>query len=119
MDGETLRRRAVVLRRSDRLRADERAVLGNPERDLAPAAASDHRNHLEGRADRSGAGNLEMRHAELVGEACAIACVPVDQLDDAGRLTERADAVEHAVVEARDRRARPSRPPRAHASSAA
>ncbi len=101
MNGEALGRGAVVLRGADGLGADERAVLRQPERHLAPPASPQHRQDLEGRAGWSDERNVEVRHAELVRDAPAVSRVPVEQLQDARRLTEGADSLEHTVVEHR------------------
>ena len=83
--------------RAERVGADEDPALRPPERDLLPPAAAEHRQEPERRLRQRQRDDVE-RHAEPRGQRGAVAVVPVDQLDHAGRLAERADALLDAVA---------------------
>ena len=72
--------------------ADERPARRLPERDLAPEAVVPHRQRLERRAGDALQRPHE-RHAEPRRPGRAVARVAVEQLQDACRLAERADAL--------------------------
>jgi hypothetical protein len=91
-DAEALSRRTVVPRSADRLGADERPLLREPERDLVPPAPPQERQHLERRTRRGLRWNLVVGDAELLGDGAAVTAVPVEQLQDAGRVAELASA---------------------------
>jgi hypothetical protein len=55
--------------------------------------------HLERRVGRRLVGHDVVRHAEELGDACAVAVVPVEQLHDGRRLAERAHALERVLVQ--------------------
>lgn len=88
-------RRPEVGRGSERIAAHERALLPKPERDLVPARDPDDLEDVEGRARNAVGRRHVMRYAEPAGELGRIAPVPVDELDDGGRLAQRADALLH------------------------
>ena len=83
--------------RAERIGADEDAALRPPERDLLPPAAAQHGQEPERRARERLRDDVH-RNAEPLGESGAVAVVPVDQLDHAGRLAERADALLDALA---------------------
>jgi hypothetical protein len=91
MDAKRLAPRAEVVEAAERVAAHENPLGGKPEGDLPPEPAPD-----EGQNDERRAGHLrEWRHvegdAEPLGDRGAVALVTIDELDDSGRLAERAD----------------------------
>jgi hypothetical protein len=89
--------RPVVPRRPERVRADEDAPLGPPERDLLPPPRVSHGEELERRAGKLVRDKV-MRHAESRGELRAIAVMTVEQLDHPGRLAGGANPFFDAVA---------------------
>src|SRR5438552_4178180 len=81
-------RRTIVLRSADRVGANERPLLREPERDLVPPAPPQERQHLERRTRRGLLRNLVVGDAELLGDGTAVTAVAVEQLQDAGRVAE-------------------------------
>ena len=103
--------------RPDRVGDEQQPPLRPPERHLAPPAAPDDRAQLERRSGKL-ARHDEMRDAEPPGDGGAVAVVPVEQLDDPGRLPELPDARRRARASRRRRRARRGRRPRGRARCA-
>src|SRR5918995_4492199 len=97
MDTERLVPGAEVAGAAERIGADERPAAWNPGGELPPEARIDDANELETRprqlVDRDG----EVRYAEERRKLGRIALVPVEQLDDPGRLAERRDAFERRL----------------------
>ena len=79
--------------RADQLRDDERAALGPPQRDLAPARHIDHRHDGE-RAVRDLGGQAQVRDAQPRRDRGAVAAVAVEQLQHGRGAPERGDALE-------------------------
>lgn len=98
MKREPLAADAQRRNRSEHVRADEHPGLGPPQRDLLPAPAVAHRQDLEGRLLEWLARDYVVPHAEALGEGAAIAVVPVEKLDDSGRLARRANALLDTVA---------------------
>jgi hypothetical protein len=97
-DTEPLSRPAVVLGRTDRVGADERPLLREPERDLVPPAVPQERQDLERRPRRGLPENLVVWDAELFGDGAAVTAVPVEQLHNAGWLAELRRTPQRALV---------------------
>jgi hypothetical protein len=94
---EQLARATEVGRSPDCVSADEDGFLRAPEGRLPPAEAVDHTKHLERRPGNALKGHPEERHLEALGQRCAIPLVPVEELNDTGRLAERAHALLHPL----------------------
>ena len=92
MDGESLALREVVGRRPQRVGEREHPLLGEPQSHLLPARAPHGGDDLERRARHSAEGHAMVGHAETLRNGEAVALVPVEELDDAGRIAERTDA---------------------------
>jgi hypothetical protein len=88
-----------VVHRPERIAADEDTSLGPPEGDFLPPAPHPDRNELERRHARGGYD--VMRHAETLGQLGAVSVMPVEQLQDPGRLAGGPDPILHAVAEER------------------
>jgi hypothetical protein len=88
-----------VVHRPERIAADEDASLGPPEGDFLPPAPHPDRNELERRYARGGYD--VMRHTETLRHLGAVSIMPVEQLQDPGRLAGGPDPVLHAVAEER------------------
>ena len=84
LDANGLSAGGEELVRADRLGDDERACGGPPQRGLAPRTVAREADRLE-RAVRERVGDDEVRDAELRRDSCAVAVVPVEQLDDSSR----------------------------------
>ena len=97
MNPEPLVAGEEIVRRSERIAADQDTSLGPPEGDFLPPAPQPDRNELERRHARGG--HDVMRHAETLCELGAVSAVTVEQLQDPGRLAGRPDPVLHAVAE--------------------
>jgi hypothetical protein len=97
-DAKPLSRRAVVLGGADRVGADERPLLRVPEGDLVPPAAPQERQDLKRRLCRGLLGNLVVWNAKLLGDGTAVTAVPVEQLHNAGRVSELTRARQRALV---------------------
>ncbi len=97
-DAKPLSRRAVVLRSTDRIGADQRPLLRVPEGDLMPPAAAQERQDLEPRPRRGLLGKLVVWDAELLGEGTAVTAVSVEQLHNAGWLAELTRAPQRFLV---------------------
>jgi len=97
VDGETFARRSVVACRSERVRADERTLPGPPESGLPPAPPVADGHDLEGRAGDAGEGDAVKPRAQPLREGGTVALVAVEELDDPGRLAERAHPILDAV----------------------
>src|SRR5437762_11928930 len=74
---------------SDSFGNDENTPFGPPECDLFPLPRIDDAMELK-RAGRLVRQNVQ-RDAQAIRQGAAVPVVPVDQLQDAGRLTGRAD----------------------------
>ena len=88
-----------VVHRPERIAADEDTSLGPPEGDFLPPAPHPDRNELERRHARGGYD--VMRHAETLRQLDAVSVMPVEQLQDPGRLAGSPDSILHAVAEER------------------
>jgi hypothetical protein len=77
--------------RAERLGDDEQMAVRPPQRALAPARNIDDLRQLERRVDTFR--QAVMRHSEAPSQLGAVAVVPVEQLDHAGRFAERACAL--------------------------
>jgi len=86
-----------VVHRSDRIAANEDTPLGPPEGDFLPPAPHPDRNELERRHARGR--HDVMRNAETLRQLGAVAVMPVEQLQDPGRLAGGPDPILHAVAE--------------------
>ena len=91
MDAESFAIGAEVVRRAERVREDEHTPLGPPERYLLPEAPRVDRNELELR-DRSTRNDV-IRDAEPRGQRRTITIVTIEQLDDAGGGSRRANPI--------------------------
>lgn len=98
MDAEALAGRAEVAGAAEGVCADDDALLRKPERDLPPALEADDGSDDEGRSRQIGQRRDMERHTEPVRDRGAVALVPVEELDDAGRLAEGAEPVVEAVA---------------------
>ena len=96
MDAERLSSGAEVGEAPERITAHEDPLLGKPERDLLPEPASDDGQHHERCTRHVGERRDVERDAEPVGDRCVVALVAVDELDDSGRLAERANPLVEA-----------------------
>jgi DNA polymerase (family X) len=96
VDAEWLVSRAEVAEAPERVAADEDLLLRKPERDLAPEPASHDRQHDERRPRHVGERRDVEGDSEPVGDLSAVTLVAVDELDDSGRLAERADPLVEA-----------------------
>src|SRR5438309_4880991 len=96
MHAEQLAGRDEVAHRPERVAAQEHLLLRPPQRDLAPEAVPHDRDRVERRAGDALEGRLVERDAEPPGERGAVAPVPVEELDHAGRLAEGADPLIHS-----------------------
>jgi hypothetical protein len=99
MNPEPLVAGEEVVHRPERIAADEDTSLGPPEGDFLPPAPHPDRNELERRHARGGYD--VMRHTETLRQLGAIAVMPVEQLQDAGRLAGGPDPILHPVAEER------------------
>jgi hypothetical protein len=97
-DAEPLCRPAVVRGGTDRVGADERPLLREPERDLVPPAAPQERQNLEWRPRRGLFGNLIVWDAKFLRDTTAVTAVPVEQLHNAGWLAELRRTPQRALV---------------------
>ena len=88
-----------VVHRPERIAADEDTSLGPPEGDFLPPAPHPDRNELERRQARGGYDVV--RHAETLRQLGAVSVMPVEQLQDPGRLAGGPDPILHAVAEER------------------
>ena len=86
-----------VVHSPERIGADQHTSLGPTEGHFLPPAAHPDRNELERRHARGGY-NV-MRHAEALRQLGAVSVVPVEQLQDPGRLAGGADPLLHAVAQ--------------------
>jgi hypothetical protein len=82
---------AEVAHAPERVAANEDALRREVERDLPPERYAAHGDRIE-----RGAGNAVQRshvqmNAKAPGEGLAVTPVPIDELDDAGRLPESVD----------------------------
>ena len=75
----------------ERVAADEDPLLREVERDLTPEARHAHGDHLEGGIRNAPERGHVQRDAEPPGDSSAIAAVPVEELNDPGRLAECPD----------------------------
>ena len=99
MNPEPLVAGEEVVRRPERIAADEDTSLGPPEGDFLPPAPQSDRNELERRHVRRGYD--VMRHAETFRQLGAVSVMAVEQLQDPGRLAGGPDPIFHAVTEER------------------
>jgi len=99
VDAEALVTGKEVADRPERISADEDTTLGPPEGDLLPPAPHPDRNELERRHARGG--HDVMRHAEILRQLRAVSVMPVEQLQNAGRLAGGPDPILDAVAENR------------------
>ena len=97
MNPERLIACVEVVHRAERISADEHTSLGPPEGDFLPPAAHPDRNELEWRQARRGYDMV--RHAKTLRQLGAVTVVPVEQLQDPGRLAGGADPILHAVAQ--------------------
>ncbi len=95
MHGEQLAAAEEVGSRPERVSAGEDRRLRPPQRNFLPSSPEPDRQELEG-ADRLGRDDV-VPDSQPFRDARAIAVVPVEQLDDAGRLAERTDSLLHTV----------------------
>jgi len=86
-----------VVHRPERIGADEDTWLGPPERDFLPTAPHPDWNELEWRRARGGYDMV--RHAETLRQLGAVSVMPVEELQDPGRLAGGPDPILHAVAE--------------------
>jgi DNA polymerase (family X) len=91
MDAERLVSGAEVPEAPERIAADEDPLLGEPERDLAPEPAPHDREHDKRRPGHFSERRDMKGNSEPGGDRRVVAVVPIDELDDAGRLAEPAD----------------------------
>ncbi len=91
MYGDGLVAGAEVAGRAERVSDDERTLGREPERHLLPPSAADDRDHLERRVRHTIEWGHVQRHAEPVRPGFAVPRVPVNELDHACGLAERAD----------------------------
>ena len=99
MNPERLIACVEIVHRPERIGADEHTSLGPPEGDFLPPAPHPDRNELEWRQARGG--YEVVRHAETLRQLGAVSVVPVEELQDPGRLAGSADPILHAVAEKR------------------
>ena len=99
MNPEPLVAGEEVVDRPERIAADEDTSLGPPEGDFLPPAPHPDRNELERRHTRGG--HEVMRHAETLRHLDAVSVMPVEQLQDPGRLAGGPDPIFHVVAEDR------------------
>jgi len=95
MDCQPLVSRTEVRRGAEHVGADEHTVVGPPERDFLPGTAVLDVDAGE-RTERAVRDEV-VADAELSGEFCAGAVVPVEQLDHACRGAGRPDALLDAL----------------------
>jgi hypothetical protein len=86
-----------VVHSPERIGADEQTSLGPPEGDFLPPAPHPDRNELEWRQARGGYDMV--RHAETLRQLGAVSVMPVEQLQDPGRLAGGPDPTLHAVAQ--------------------
>ena len=99
MNPERLIACVEVVHRAERISADEHTSLGPPEGDFLPPAPHPDRNEVEWRQARGG--YEVVRHAETLRQLGAVSVVPVEELQDPGRLAGSAEPILHAVAEKR------------------
>ena len=99
MNPERLIARVEVVHRPERIGANEHTSLGPPEGDFLPPAPHPDRNELEWRQARGG--YEVVRHAETLRQLGAVSVMPVEELQDPGRLAGGPDPILHAVAEER------------------
>jgi hypothetical protein len=97
VDPEQLVTGAEVTRSSEGIGADEDSFFGPPESRLPPAEAVDQAKRVEWRYGNPLERHAEERHAEARGQRRAITVMPVEELNDTGRLAERQHTLLHAV----------------------
>jgi hypothetical protein len=97
MNPERLIACVEVVHRPERIGADEHTSLGPPEGDFLPPAPHPDRNEFEWRQARGGYDVV--RHAEALRQLGAVSVVPVEQLQDPGRLAGSAEPILDAVAE--------------------
>ena len=88
-----------VVRRPERIAADEDTSLGPPEGDFLPPAPHPDRKEPERRHARGGYD--VMWHTETLRQLDAVSVMPVEQLQDPGRLAGGPDSILHVVAEER------------------
>lgn len=88
-----------VVHRPERIAADEDTSLGPPEGDFLPPAPHPDRNEPERRHARGGYD--VMWHTETLRQLDAVSVMPVEQLQDPGRLAGGPDSILHVVAEER------------------
>src|SRR5262245_57008027 len=98
MDAEAVFASEVVRDGAERVAADEYPALRPPQRDLGPEPRPHDPERLERRSGHEGERRDVERDAEPPGQGRAVAPVPVEQLDDPGRLAERAHSLFHTVA---------------------
>ena len=97
MDADLLTGRDEVANAPERIGAHEDSLAGKPESDLQPVLPADDRQHDE-RPYRPVCERSHLqRHAEPPCNLGAVALVPVEELDDPGRLAQRGDALVQAL----------------------
>lgn len=97
MNPEPLVACVEVVHRAERIGADEHTSLGPPEGDFLPPAPHPDRNELERRHARGG--YEVVRHAETLRQLGAVSVMPVEELQDPGRLAGGPDPILYAVAE--------------------
>ena len=88
-----------VVHRPERIAADEDTSLGPPEGDFLPPAPHPDRNEPERRHARGGYD--VMWHTETLRQLDAVSVMPVEQLQDPGRLAGDPDPILHPIAEER------------------
>ncbi len=78
--------------RPQHVRAGEHTTLRPPERHLAPPAAADDGEELERQSGQRSGCHVE-RHAEPGCERSGVSAVAIEELDHAGRLAQRTNAL--------------------------
>ena len=99
MNPEQLVASEEVVHRPERIGADQDTSLGPPEGDFLPPAPQPDRNELERRHARGGYD--VMRHAETLRQLGAVSVMPVEQLQDPGRLAGGPNPILYPVAEER------------------
>jgi len=100
MNTELLTGRSEIWSRTERLRHNESALLGPPERDLFPEGGANDSKRTKWRSWHACEGSYVQRHVVAPGESGAVAAVPVEELDHSCRPAERTDAlIQSAAVD--------------------